>query len=162
MSGPAFHLLSDDDLATLEAFECSERLRSNIAMFARVKAERKARKEKLRAPERRAKTAERVRKHRTSSKSLNRQRLDTLKKATARASGDRFLEKLVGRERDLVRFWIILTDARKRFGPGASDRVIADHYRRFTGTPMDRNGAFRCRHIIQKLEAAGGVWHRLK
>ncbi|MDB5616173.1 hypothetical protein [Tardiphaga sp.] len=85
-----------------------------------------------------------------------------LKAATANARGDRFLEKIVGREKSLSMFWRAMLDAKAKHGSKCSDRRIASEYTILTGELMDKRRATSHRNIVNKLEAPGGAWARLK
>ncbi len=153
--------LSDDDLKAVTALE-RRQLPDWVGLFRRVKAERAARREALLLPQRRRKTAARVRKHRESPKTVLRQRLMTLFAATSTANGDKFLWTLIDREKEIVRFWAVQSDAQRQFGAKASDRKVAEHFTRHVGRPINRDTARRLRYIVEKLESPGGVWHRFK
>lgn len=75
-----------------------------------------------------------------------------------RAPTDRFLQNLEGREREIVRFWLVLQLAR-RTPDKLSDADLAAMYVTRTGRPMSRHQAKRARRIVEKLLAAG-VWTR--
>ena len=153
--------LSEDDLAAVAALE-RQQLPDWAGLFRRVKAERAARLKVLLLPQRRRKTAARVRKHRESPKTVLRQRLMTLFAATATPDGDKFLWTLIGREKEIVRFWAVQSDAQRKFGAKASLSKIADHFRAHVGRPMNKNQAHRLSRIVAKLEGPNGVWHRFK
>lgn len=153
--------LSDDDLAAVAALE-QQQLPDWAGLFRRVKAERAARRKALLLPQRRRKTAERVREHRSGPKSVIRLHLTTLLAATSTPNGDKFLWTLIGREKEIVRFWIVQSDAQRKFGARTSLSKIADHFRIHVGQPMNKNQAHRLSRIVAKLEGPNGVWHRFK
>ncbi|MGN6311754.1 MAG: hypothetical protein ACTHNN_19615 [Xanthobacteraceae bacterium] len=153
--------LSDDDLSAVADLE-RRQLPDWAGLFRRVKDEKAAKRKTLLLPQRRQKTAARVRKHRENPKSVLRLHLTTLFAATSTANGDKFLWTLIGREKEIVRFWVVQSDARRKFGAKASLSKIADHYRLHVGRPMNKNEAHRLSRIVAKLEGPNGVWHRLK
>lgn len=153
--------LSDDDLSAVADLE-RRQLPDWGGLFRRVKDEKAAKRKLLLLPQRRRKTAARVRKHRADPKSVLRLHLTTLVDATSTANGDKFLWTLIGREKEIVRFWVVQSDARRKFGAKASLSKIADHYRLHVGRPMNKNEAHRLSRIVAKLEGPNGVWHRFK
>jgi hypothetical protein len=139
--------------ATLKLFE-----NRRAKKAARTREKTRLRVKKLRANEAAALAAEKAKKAASPlpSKQAIKAMLKALEKAVAkRASTDRFLEKLVGRERAYVRFRLILELDRK-----ASNADVAALYSQRTGTAMNRNQAKRRRYVVDKLLAPGGCWHR--
>jgi hypothetical protein len=114
----------------------------------------------------REKTRKRVQRHRTalapkkakkapSSLPSVKVLLKKLQKAVAeRAPTDRFLQTLIGREREFVRFRIIM------LGGDAPDSDLAKRYTSYTGMAINRHQALRMRRVVEKLLAPGGVWNR--
>jgi hypothetical protein len=82
-------------------------------------------------------------------------RLDALHKATAALRVSKSLEKLRGRECEIVEFWVVLQAARKKFGERASDADVA---RLHPDKSMNKRGAQNRREIIARLEQPGGPW----
>lgn len=132
-------------------FEAGEAARKKqIEAFAQ-------RKKAITAARRLIANRERMALRRASPAILKAMRLKALLKLTAKASGNRFLEKIVGREAHLVQFRdAMATDT------GASLSKLADIYERITGDPMTKRQAQNRRDIVEKLEAKGGIWHRWK
>lgn len=100
--------------------------------------------------------ADRERK-RASPKLINEKRLKALLKATANPKGDKTLEKLRGREFEIVQFRDAMSLA-----SDATDAELGDLYGRLTGSPMNKRQAQNRRNKIEKLEAPDGIWSRLK
>lgn len=82
-------------------------------------------------------------------------RLEALHKATAALGASKSLEKLRGREYEIVEFWVVLQEARKKFGERASDANVA---RLHPDKSMNKRGAQNRREIIARLEQPGGPW----
>lgn len=115
------------------------------------------RKKEITAARRLIANRERMALRRASPAILRAKRLTALLKLTAMASGNRFLEKIVGREAHVVQF----RDA-MAIDTDASLSKLADIYERLTGDPMTKRQAQNRRDIVEKLEAKGGIWHRWK
>jgi hypothetical protein len=137
------------------------KIATTLKLFENRRAKKAARtreKTRLRVEKLRAKRAAAKGKKAASpvpSKLAVKAMLSTLKIAIKkRAPTDRFLQNLIGREQELVRFRIIM------LAGDFPDRVFAKRYSAATGTVIDRHQALRLRHIVERLLAPGGVWHR--
>lgn len=146
------HTLTASDLEMPD--DTPTRLETNKALLAKYRDRKRAKT----ADRTRERTAKRVREHRAKPQPIGKVRLAALMKATERASGDRFLEKIVGRERELVEFWIVMQGVRSRLGAKASLSKIADQFQSHTGRSIHRNAVDRLIKIIAKLERPSGVW----
>ncbi|AUC93701.1 hypothetical protein CWS35_04825 [Bradyrhizobium sp. SK17] len=114
------------------------------------------------AEKKRRRTRNRVREHRAKPRRPTFRKLHrALKMATASAAGNRFMEKLVGREGDIALFHSVSMTLIDRIG-AMSDAKLADALVCAGGfESITRNQVWKLRQIVAKLEADKGPWHRL-
>jgi hypothetical protein len=94
------------------------------------------------------------------SKDESRELLKALRTAIAASSPtDYFLQSLIDREQELVRFWLVSVQARRTPGKN-TDAKVAKLYTSTIGKPMNRHQALRLRHVVEQLLSPGNVWHR--
>jgi hypothetical protein len=86
--------------------------------------------------------------------------LKALRTAIAASSPtDYFLQSLIDREQELVRFWLVSVQARRTPGKN-TDAKVAKLYTSTIGKPVNRHQALRLRHVVEQLLSPGNVWHR--
>jgi hypothetical protein len=94
------------------------------------------------------------------SKDESRELLKALRTAIAASSPtDYFLQSLIDREQELVRFWLVSVQARRTPGKN-TDAKVAKLYTSTIGKPVNRHQALRLRHVVEQLLSPGNVWHR--
>lgn len=85
-------------------------------------------------------------------------RLRILVRAIKYRRGDKLLEQLVGRESELVNFWIAMQLAAKQKGSVRSDQLIADTFAGLANAACSRHQARSRRKLVEQLERHPGVW----
>lgn len=132
-----------------------ERHRRQGLVFREAEANAVAR---IRAERKRAKDAERQQQHRVSRQAQFRKHLEKLVKTVANPRGSKFLEQLRGREVEIARFYVVLLEARDRFGDKVSGAKLAELFEQAWDAKITRFAAISHRKKVAKLEAKGGPW----
>ncbi|MDO8399369.1 MAG: hypothetical protein Q7T45_16275 [Bradyrhizobium sp.] len=147
------------DYAAKRELRRKEQLAKWCNLLDQARARFDARKREAKELARRERDVVRKRKERASQAT---DRLTTaLERATANHGGDRFLLKLVNRERELAKFREeVLSVALDQHGPKASLTEIATIWSVVAGTTKSKQQAGRLRDIVRKLEAKGAPWYR--
>ncbi len=95
----------------------------------------------------------------TAIETDRRRRLSMLARATKHRGGDKLLEQLLGREKELSLFWaaakLAALEVRSR---APTDKEVAIAFTKLTGEPCTKDQARGRRKILAKLNELPGVW----
>lgn len=130
-----------------------------VADYDRDLIKKKARRRALENEERMARRAAKRAAPSRAIEHEGRKRLRFLELALKYQRGDKLLEQLAGRAKDLTDFWMASKLAALEISSGTpSDRVIAEHFTKLSGTLCNKDQARTRRNIIEKLELHSQVW----